>query len=174
VPVRRRAIPGRYGSPTLSYRWPTELYTEPKKREETGFAVIKIFSVFVFLFVLLHCEKIGLSEREKSFLREHPTIVLGTGDSWEPYSITMEDGNVTGFDSDILSRINEMTGAHFVERTGIWSRMQKLAREKKIDGLAALTENEERRKYFLFSGQLHRRRNEPACKTGKSAAYRFE
>jgi ABC-type nitrate/sulfonate/bicarbonate transport system substrate-binding protein len=74
---------------------------------------------------------INLTKEEKEFIKNHPTIVLGTGDSWAPYSIKNSDGSISGYDNDILTLINKSTGANFVQQLGDWSEIQKMQKQKK-------------------------------------------
>lgn len=111
---------------------------------------------FIFLLLLfinfLHANTSALlTPSEKEFLKNHPTIVLGTGDSWAPYAFVNEDGSVSGYDIDILTKINEATGANFTLRLGDWSKMQEMAKEKEIDGLSEIGLFEERKQWFNFS-----------------------
>ena len=95
--------------------------------------------------------KISLTKKEKEFLLSHPIIILGTEKSWEPYVIQNNDGSISGYDADILNEINNLSGANFQLKLGSWRNMQKLAKEKKIDGLSTGAVHEERKKYLNFS-----------------------
>lgn len=92
-----------------------------------------------------------LTKKEKEFLKQHPKIVLGTSNNWEPYSIRNTDGTISGYDQDILNFIKQKTGANFVLKQGNWSHIQKLALDKKIEGLATLTKTAKRDKFLNFS-----------------------
>jgi len=98
-----------------------------------------------------YLKKFFLTQKEKEFLYNHPLITLGTGDSWAPYSIKNDDGTLSGYDQDILRLVNKATGANFVLKQGNWSKIQKLAKEKKLDGLSTLTITKEREKFLNFS-----------------------
>lgn len=95
--------------------------------------------------------KITLNNQEKEFLKKHPIIKLGTEKSWEPYVIKEKNGNVSGYDIDILNKINELTGANFQLELGNWLEMQKKAKERKIDGLSTGAIHNERKEYLNFS-----------------------
>lgn len=95
--------------------------------------------------------KITLSTEEKSFISEHPTIVLGTDQSWEPYVIVSPSGKMSGYDAEILERINKLTGAKFTLAAGKWSEMQSKAKSHEIDGLSTGTAATERASYLNFS-----------------------
>jgi polar amino acid transport system substrate-binding protein len=96
-------------------------------------------------------EKVTLSAQEKSFISEHPTIVLGTDQSWEPYVIVTPDGNMSGYDAEILTKINQLTGANFTLAVGKWSEMQSKAKTHEIDGLSTGTAAAGRASYLNFS-----------------------
>ena len=113
---------------------------------------MKAISILFILFsTLLFASSVELSLQEKEFIKKHPKIVLGTGDSWSPYSIKQKDGTIIGYDNDILTKINKATGANFVQQLGDWSKMQELAKENKIDGLSTLAALKQREKWFIFS-----------------------
>ena len=106
----------------------------------------------LFLFNFLQADSsVILTAKEKLFLKTHPTIVLGTGDNWAPYIMKDENGQNIGYDNDILTLINKATGANFVQELGNWSNIQKLAKEKKLDGLSTLGIFKERKQWFNFS-----------------------
>ena len=90
---------------------------------------------------------LNLNKKEKEFIKNHPKIILGIG-RWEPYAITNENGIVTGYDAEVLSLINKLSGANFKLKTGDWGEMQEEAKTHKIDGLSNSVVTEERKKYF--------------------------
>ncbi len=92
-----------------------------------------------------------LTPQEKAFLAAHPKIILGTERSWEPYVIVKKDGTTTGYDTEILNRINAATGSDFQLKVGSWVEMQQQAKERIIDGLSTGGIHEERKKYLNFS-----------------------
>ncbi len=119
---------------------------------------ITILSLFIFAIyakaipiVKLEPNRVSLSQKEKKFIKNHPKIILGTEKSWEPYVIQNSDGTISGYDNDILTKINRATGANFVQQLGDWSKMQELAKEKKIDGLSTLTITNRRKEFLNFS-----------------------
>jgi ABC-type amino acid transport substrate-binding protein/nitrogen-specific signal transduction histidine kinase len=110
--------------------------------------------ILIIFFSLLNAkpvQKVHLTPEEQKFIKSHPKIVLGTSSNWEPYVIQNSDGSISGYDHDILSMINKVTGANFVQVTGAWSDMQKMAKSRKIDGLSTLIYTKEREKFLNFS-----------------------
>ncbi|WP_291326311.1 transporter substrate-binding domain-containing protein [Desulfovibrio sp. UCD-KL4C] len=94
---------------------------------------------------------VKLTEKEKAFIKAHPVITLGTEKDWEPYVIVNADGSISGIDSEVLSKINKLTGAGFVLRAGSWLDMQKKAKSGIVDGLSSGAAHEERKTYLNFS-----------------------
>ncbi|MTW21964.1 transporter substrate-binding domain-containing diguanylate cyclase [Allochromatium palmeri] len=95
--------------------------------------------------------QVVLSDAEQAFLRQHPSITLGTDESWEPYVIAGADGRIRGYDANILERVNALTGANFQLVLGRWSDMLEAARERRIDGLSSSAVHDERRDSLSFS-----------------------
>jgi len=96
-------------------------------------------------------EKIDLSSEERAFLEKHPTIVLGSDRLWHPYVIVSPEGDITGYDAEMLDLINRVSGAHFVLEAGEWSKMQEKAKQRLIDGLSTGAAIESRKSYVDFS-----------------------
>lgn len=96
-------------------------------------------------------EKVVLTAQEQAFLDQHPSIFLGTDITWEPFVIMDQKGEVSGYDSDILQEVNQMTGANFSLVVGSWHEMQKQARQHLIDGLSTGARVDSRREYLSFS-----------------------
>ena len=94
---------------------------------------------------------VELTEKEKAFIKAHPVITLGTEKNWEPYVIVNADGSISGIDSEVLGKINKLTGAGFTLRAGNWLDMQKKAKSGIVDGLSTGAVHEERKTYLNFS-----------------------
>jgi len=95
--------------------------------------------------------QVVLTLAEQAFLRQHPRILLGTDETWEPYVIKAADGRIRGYDAEILERVNAVTGANFQLVLGQWGDMLKAVRERRIDGLSSSVVQGERRDYLSFS-----------------------
>jgi len=108
--------------------------------------IILLLSNFLYAY-----NEITLTQKEKEFIKNHPTITLGTGDTWAPYIMKDQSGQNVGYDNDILTIINKVTGANFVQVLGDWSQMQTKAKNHEIDGLSTLGIFEKRKEWFNFS-----------------------
>jgi len=95
--------------------------------------------------------KIVLTDKERAFIEAHPRIVLGTDRLWHPYIIITPDGNLTGYDADVLALVNKVSGANFTLKAGNWEEMQEEAREHIIDGLSTGAAISSRKSYLNFS-----------------------
>ena len=94
---------------------------------------------------------LNLTQKEKLFIKNHSKIVLGTEKMWEPYVVVLDNGEVTGYDADVLKLINEVSGANFQLKAGNWSQMQEEAKTRVIDGLSTGAIHDERKHYLNFS-----------------------
>lgn len=110
-----------------------------------------IITLLLSLNIIQASPSIQLTENEKQFLQEHPTIRLATNDSWPPFTMLNKDGFISGFDIDVLNIINQTTGANFILELGEWTKVQKMAKSREIDGMSTIAIFEERKKWFNFS-----------------------
>ena len=111
-----------------------------------------IFMIILLCFTALISSalEIELTDKEKEWIKNHPTITLGTDANWAPF-IVQKDGFTTGYDKDILALINERTGANFQLITGNWNEMVEKAINQEIDGLSTSAVHKEREVHFNFS-----------------------
>ena len=107
--------------------------------------------ILLLFFATVLFGSIELSLKEKEFIKNTPTIILGTGLGWEPYTIKQDNGNIVGFDVDVLNAINKLTNANFKLKHGDWVEIQQEAKNKQIDGLATLIETSKRKEFLNFS-----------------------
>ncbi|WP_428028662.1 transporter substrate-binding domain-containing protein [Arcobacter sp.] len=111
--------------------------------------ILRIILLLVFSFNLFASEAV-LTQKEKDWIKKHPLITLGTDSNWAPF-VFNSNGNLSGFDVDILNLINKNTGANFQLQTGIWKEMVEKASKRKIDGLSTSAIHAERAQLFNFS-----------------------
>ncbi len=122
----------------------------------TYHAFICLFFLVLFLGVPIATAdknscRVQLTQEERDFLKQHSVIILGTDKNWSPYVIVSQDGSLTGYDIDILHKINTLTGANFQLRTGKWAQMLKMAKARMIDGLSTSTAVGSRTSFLNFS-----------------------
>jgi len=114
--------------------------------------IFKFLLIFVTISQIIYAkEKISLSEDEKAFIKQHSKIILGTDRDWKPYVIEGKDGNISGYDAEVLNLINHVSGANFVLQVGSWKDMIEKAKNGDIDGLSTSSVQSDREKYLKFS-----------------------
>ena len=111
------------------------------------------FKLFIILFLLNTSllANVQLTEEEKEFIKEHPVITLGSGESFAPFIMQNKDGTVSGYDADIVNLIKEKTGLNIQFEFGNWARVQELGKNREIDGLSTGAIGVDRAKYYNFS-----------------------
>ncbi len=97
--------------------------------------------------------RVVLSVGEKAYIKKHPVISVGDGDSWAPIGF-VEDGKYVGIAKDFLDLISQRTGLKFKMVIGDWGRFyedMKADRNGSVDMLDTLQMTEDRLKYFNFT-----------------------
>ncbi len=112
---------------------------------------IKLLLLLFLINTLVFSSTVDLTQKEKEFLKQNPTITLGTDSNWAPYIIKNDDNSMDGYDADILKEVNKNTGANFKLVSGEWKNIIQDAKTRKIDGLSTSAVHKEREKYFNFS-----------------------
>jgi len=112
---------------------------------------LKIFSKWVGPENLKAKAMLELSAEEQAWVADHPVITMGIGVGWTPFVTQKDDGSLEGYDVDVLTRINELTGLDMRLVAGPRHEMVERAKHGKIDGLAESAATETRREYFSFT-----------------------
>ncbi len=108
------------------------------------FAVISFLSLTV-LHLTLSAGELNLSEAEKAWLKEHPTIVYGADSLYEPVEFH-EDGVQKGMSRDYIKLIEKKLGVEFVHRPAKkWSETHQALLTGEIDFVPTLKMTPERR-----------------------------
>jgi len=118
--------------------------------------VIKTFKTLIFLITIfinsaLASAQITLTQEEKDFIKNHPTITLGSDKGWAPYVMQNDDETISGYDASVLKLINKISGANFKLKLGKFSDMTEKAKNRQIDGLSTAVITEGFKKYHIFS-----------------------
>jgi len=95
--------------------------------------------------------ELSLTKKEKEFIKNNPKIVFGTNAGWAPYVIKNADGSISGYDKEVLSLINNITGLNIELKLGNWDEIKEEAKEKKIDGISTSIYASYHEKYFNFT-----------------------
>lgn len=113
----------------------------------------KILLILLIIFAShLHAINfIPLTLQEKRFLKEHSTITMGSDSDWGPYVINNKNESISGYDADVLSLINQVSGANFVLTLGDWKEITESQKHRRIDGLSTAVINKKLIAHSLFS-----------------------
>ncbi len=95
--------------------------------------------------------EIALTQAEKDWLAANPRILLGSDAHWRPFVWHRDDGTQAGIETDLIARINALTGANIQLELGNWADMVARAERGELYGLAASANHPERASRFLFS-----------------------
>ena len=96
-------------------------------------------------------QPVELTRAERDWLAANPRILLGSDAEWRPFVWQAGDGSQAGIESDLIARINALTGADIQLVLGKWGDMVERARRGELHGLAASASHAERADRFLFS-----------------------
>ena len=95
---------------------------------------------------------LALSETEKAWLREHPTIKVGMDSAYAPYEWMNQNGTYVGMAVDYLHLLEKKLGVHFeIVKGKSWSQIIELGKKGEIDMITSIVQTPERLKYFTFS-----------------------
>lgn len=111
----------------------------------------RLWIAFFALYAASLQAAVVLTPAEQAFINTHPLITLGTDRSWEPFVIVDKEGNISGYDAEILDQINQLTGANFTLHAGAWNDVQQQAMNRELDGLSTGVAIEKRRAYLNFT-----------------------
>lgn len=109
------------------------------------------FSAVVLAAGLFGCKKAGNDSKGVK------TIIVGTGTAYNPYCYLDENGNLVGYEKDVLDAIDELLPQYtFKYETFDFSNILLALSGGKIDiGAHQYEESEERRKNYLFSTETY-------------------
>jgi len=94
---------------------------------------------------------LNLTEKEISFIKSHPEIIVGNDTAWPPFDF-YENGQVKGYIIDFLKEVELMTGLSFkFVQDENWDNLVTRLKNRELDVLSALEPSTERKKLIDFS-----------------------
>jgi ABC-type amino acid transport substrate-binding protein len=99
---------------------------------------------------------LALTEAERTWLEQHPQIVLGISDQFQPDVLLDPHGRQSGLVVDLFERLNVSLGGRLrlhVERD--WSAVTAKAMARDLDGLAVSAPNAIWDEHFLYTDPLY-------------------
>lgn len=115
----------------------------------------------------------SLTQEEKNWLSQNPTIVLASADDNINRAFRDEKGNIQGFDADFIEQINKNLNINLkLKLFKGWESAYEAAAKGEVDGLLSLSNTKERQSIFYFSPSYHQdptylvtRKNDYSIKT---------
>gem|GEM_PF-767200 len=99
-----------------------------------------------------HPNTLLLSETEKAWLHEHPTIKVGMDSAYAPYEWINQNGMYVGMAVDYLHLLEKKLGVHFeIAKGKSWSQIVEMGKKGEIDMITSVVQTPERLNYFVFS-----------------------
>lgn len=96
-----------------------------------------------------------LSEEEKNYLHQHPTIKACINPAWMPFEVLTPDGKYEGIAADLLKLVIQRVGLNLeIIQTYTWEESLEKARKKQCDIINFINKTAEYEKWLLFSEPL--------------------
>ena len=111
------------------------------------------FFVGITLITITHVNaySLALTEEEKQWIRDNPTVILGADFSWPPFEFDDGKQQHSGLSSDILKLVSKRTGLQFDVRSDKWANIITRMKAGEFDGLACAIKTPEREQYLNFT-----------------------
>ena len=108
-------------------------------------------SFFLLFTTLLSSQENYLTDKEKQWIKTHPTISVGAGSDWAPFDFVTQDGKYQGITNDYLHLISKRTGLKFNIIIDSWNNQLNNIKNNKLDLLPNIYYTDERSKYLDYS-----------------------
>lgn len=141
----------------LAYRSNTPLGTIDPTRLEMiaqGYRLMGVVhSIPAFGQMLYKNDRLGLSEKEKMWLKAHPVVRVGIDQNWPPIESLDQYGKHTGVSASYLELLEKRLGIRFeIEYSkSQWSDTLRSVQGKQIDMLSCAAITDKRKNNLLFS-----------------------
>ena len=95
---------------------------------------------------------LDLTEAEKAWLAEHPSIRLAVDIDWAPFEYIDDDNNYVGMAAEYISLVGDRLGIEFeVEKTKPWSEVVDAVKARELDMYSCVVATAQRREYVDFT-----------------------
>ena len=93
-----------------------------------------------------------LTEDEKAWIKQHPTISLGVDAAWKPLEFIDDQGLYQGVSSDFMAYFSQQIGVEFTPPEKFtWEQVVEQLKTKSIDIAPLLTKTEKRSEFLHFT-----------------------
>ncbi len=94
---------------------------------------------------------VNLTEKEKQWIKKHPSVSVGGELNWAPFSFKNTEDNYAGVSHDYLNLISKKTGLKFDVIVDKWSNTLQKMKENKIDLLSSIYYTDTRTAYMNYT-----------------------
>lgn len=94
---------------------------------------------------------LGLTDREKAWIEEHPVITAAGVADWAPFEFQDENGRMAGISADLARLAAKRAGLKIEFTFGQWDDLVGRIKQKKLDMLPGLVRTKERQEFILFT-----------------------
>ncbi|MCP4357227.1 MAG: transporter substrate-binding domain-containing protein [Chloroflexi bacterium] len=95
---------------------------------------------------------VNLTDAEKAWLAEHPTIRIGVDPEYAPYSFVDDNGQYVGVAMDFVDLISEQLGVSLEVVPGLtWPEIVEGARNREVDIIITAVQTDERDQFLDFT-----------------------
>ena len=95
---------------------------------------------------------ITLSDEQRTWIKQHPKLILGVDPAWAPFEFFDQNGNYSGMGADYIKLITNKTGLNFIiQHSPTWKAVMDNARSGQLDLMAAVMKTQLRSEFLDFS-----------------------
>ena len=117
-----------------------------------------MFKIFLYLlfFHSITYATIEFTPKEKEFIKNHGTIIVGGELDWAPFDFVNKDGEYQGITNDYLNSISKKSGLDFKVITGFtWNELVEMFKNREIDILPAVYYSAEREEIGTYTNSYY-------------------
>jgi len=97
-------------------------------------------------------DRIGLTQEEDTYLRNHPVLQVAFDVDWPPVEFSDKELGMNGMAADYLNRMSELLGVKFEpSRPRSWKEMLRAVENGELDFFSALSPTPQRREWLDFT-----------------------
>ncbi|MGO2235303.1 MAG: transporter substrate-binding domain-containing protein [Marinomonas sp.] len=116
---------------------------------------ILITLLFLFLYSVGSIAKpLDLTKEEKRFIKDNPVVSIGMMPDFTPFSYYIE-GELVGFEHDLLTLISQKTGLKFERHIDKWTTIYNSFKNKEIDMISSISYKKYREPFTIFTSPYY-------------------
>ena len=116
---------------------------------------ILITLLFLFLYSVVSIAKpLDLTKEEKRFIKDNPVVSIGMMPDFTPFSYYIE-GELVGFEHDLLTLISQKTGLKFEKHIDKWTTIYNSFKNKEIDMISSISYKKYREPFTIFTSPYY-------------------